>query len=148
MPLNLSCCFREKWLCVFLCIQANIIRGTSIVMVTFPYTFQLVCVFLKVDWVFSYVICEVFDGVVQITGESKGKRIFWRSQTWLFILLSDPICCHSNRFLLTPVMGWFVSICSEFSFDWGAAPTASRQFQALWSSAEGPQAQTPMSERI
>lgn len=27
-------------------------------------------------------------------------------------MLSDPICCHSNRFLLTPVTGWFVSICS------------------------------------
>lgn len=65
--------------CVFLCIQANSIRGTSTVMVTFPYTFQLVCIFLKVDWVFSCVICALFDGVVQITGESKGKRIFWRS---------------------------------------------------------------------
>lgn len=40
-------------------------------------------------------------------------------------------------------MGWFVFICSEFSFDWGAAPAASRWPWPLCSSAEGPQAQIP-----
>lgn len=61
---------------MFLCIQANIIRSPFTVMVTFPYTFQLVWVFLKVDWVFNCVICEVFDGVVQITGREQRKENF------------------------------------------------------------------------
>jgi hypothetical protein len=81
-------------------------------MVTFPYTFQPVWVFLKVDWVFNCVICEVFDGVVQITGERAKQKEFFEDQKWLLVLLSDPICCHSNRLLLTCVVGWFVSVCS------------------------------------
>lgn len=40
-------------------------------------------------------------------------------------------------------MGWFVFICSEFSFDWGAVPAASRRPRPLCSSAEGPQARIP-----
>lgn len=66
---------------------------------------------------FNCVICEVFDGVVQITGERAKQKEFFEDQKWLFILLSDPICCHGNRLLLTCVVGWFASISSERSFD-------------------------------
>lgn len=106
--------------CVVLCTQANGTSGVFTGTVTFPHTFHPVWVFLKVDWVFNCVICEAFDGVVQITGGERAKqKEFFEDQKWLFILLSDPICCHGNRLLLTCVMGWFASISSKRSFDWG-----------------------------
>lgn len=80
--------------------RENIIISISTVIVTFPQTFQLVWSSLKVDWVFNSVICQVFDGVVQITEERAKEKEFFEDQKCLFILLSDPICCHSNRFLL------------------------------------------------
>ena len=80
--------------------------------------------------------------------ERAKEREFFEDQKWLFILLSDPICCHSNRSLLTYVMRWFVSLCSEFSFECRATPRASRHSQTLWSSTERAKGTGSMSERI
>lgn len=103
--------------CAVLCTQANTISRAFSGTLTFPHTFHPAWVFLKVDWVFNCVICKVFDGVIQITGERAKQKEFFEDQKWLFILLSDPICCHGNRLLLTCVVGWVASISSEPSFD-------------------------------
>lgn len=72
VPLNRT--LRRLCGAVCLCTQANVARNPCAVRVTFPHTSQLVWVFLKVDW-FSAVRSARYL-MVQITGESKGKRIF------------------------------------------------------------------------
>lgn len=60
--------------CVVLCTQANTISHAFSGTLTFPHTFHPAWVFLKVDWVFNCVICKVFDGVIQITGEREQSK--------------------------------------------------------------------------